>query len=259
MTKKYFFFDIDGTLTTQNPGGIILPSTLKTIEKLKEKGHFVAIATGRSFRTATEFQKQIQLHHMVHDGGHGITINGQLIDIMPLNREKALTIIMECERKNIPFCTIIDTQGTCVSRDDAFLKGAREYASFFLMKTISDIDYSTIPNFYKIFIALKPNEQYLLESLSLLGHSRYFEHHINVEPDDKAIGIKKMMEYMNASLEDIVVFGDGHNDLTMFQLAKTSIAMGNAIDELKEIATFVTKSCDEDGIEYACKHFGWIE
>ena len=37
MTKKYFFFDVDGTLTTQNPGGTILPSTLKTLEKLTDK------------------------------------------------------------------------------------------------------------------------------------------------------------------------------------------------------------------------------
>ena len=38
MQKKYFFFDIDGTLTNDNPGGIILPSTLTTIRKLEENG-----------------------------------------------------------------------------------------------------------------------------------------------------------------------------------------------------------------------------
>ena len=35
--------------------------------------------------------------------------------------------------------------------------------------------------------------------------------------------------------------------------------MGNGIEALKRKATFVTKRSDEDGIEYACKHFGWID
>ena len=46
--RKYFFFDIDGTLTNSNPGGIILPSTFETLDKLRKNGHFVAIATGRA-------------------------------------------------------------------------------------------------------------------------------------------------------------------------------------------------------------------
>ncbi len=35
--------------------------------------------------------------------------------------------------------------------------------------------------------------------------------------------------------------------------------MGNAIDELKEKATYVTTSCDQDGIYNACVYFGWIK
>ncbi len=45
--KKYFFFDIDGTLIDIQTG-IPVPSALETIKKLQDKGHFVAIATGRA-------------------------------------------------------------------------------------------------------------------------------------------------------------------------------------------------------------------
>ena len=68
-----------------------------------------------------------------------------------------------------------------------------------------------------------------------------------------------MVSYLGGSFEDVVVFGDGHNDLSMIKAAPISIAMGNAIDEVKAAATFVTKRSDDDGIEYACKHFGWID
>ncbi|MBF1057658.1 MAG: HAD hydrolase family protein, partial [Peptostreptococcus sp.] len=56
-----------------------------------------------------------------------------------------------------------------------------------------------------------------------------------------------------------VVFGDNTNDIKMFRPEWTSIAMGNAVEELKKIADFVTKDADDGGIEHACRHFGWID
>lgn len=44
----------------------------------------------------------------------------------------------------------------------------------------------------------------------------------------------------------------------MFRPEWTSIAMGNACDALKKKADFVTKASYDDGIEYACRHYGWI-
>ena len=79
MRKKYFFFDIDGTLTNANPGGIILPLTFATIQKLEENGHFVAIATGRSQSMAMDFANQIGIKNLVHDGGNGLTIDGKVV------------------------------------------------------------------------------------------------------------------------------------------------------------------------------------
>ena len=68
-----------------------------------------------------------------------------------------------------------------------------------------------------------------------------------------------MIDILGGNKEDIVVFGDGINDLSMIKQAPISIAMGNAVDEVKKAATFITKSSQEAGIEYACKYFGWIE
>ena len=76
--------------------------------------------------------------------------------------------------------------------------------------------------------------------------------------DDKNVGILHMMKQLQAPIEDVVVFGDDVNDLVMFDKRWTSIAMGNAVPELKEQASFVTKANTDDGIYYACKKFGWI-
>ena len=56
-----------------------------------------------------------------------------------------------------------------------------------------------------------------------------------------------------------MVFGDEKNDLSMFRDEWTSIAMGNAIDELKAKATYITDDADKDGIYKACQHFGWVD
>ena len=79
-----------------------------------------------------------------------------------------------------------------------------------------------------------------------------------IEPTDKARGIRRLMGALGAPCEDVVVFGDGTNDLKMFDPAWLSIAMGNARPALKEAADYVTDDCDRDGIWNACRHFGWV-
>ena len=58
--------------------------------------------------------------------------------------------------------------------------------------------------------------------------------------------------------EEIVAVGDGYNDLSMIQFAGLGVAMGNANDDVKETADYITTSVDEDGIQKALKHFGII-
>ena len=67
-----------------------------------------------------------------------------------------------------------------------------------------------------------------------------------------------MVEYLGGDLKDVVVFGDGENDMVMFGKEWFSIAMGNGWPALLEIADYVTDAAEDDGIRNACKHFGWI-
>jgi hydroxymethylpyrimidine pyrophosphatase-like HAD family hydrolase len=75
---------------------------------------------------------------------------------------------------------------------------------------------------------------------------------------DKGEGIMAMAEHLGLDPQYTMAFGDGGNDSTMVRRAGIGVAMGNAIDELKKEADFVTTSVDEDGIRYALSHFGLI-
>ena len=109
-----------------------------------------------------------------------------------------------------------------------------------------------------MFVACAPGEEEQIPALQILPWIRYQPEYIFVEPTDKSVGVRRVMDYYQAPYEDAVVFGDGRNDLTMFVPEWTCIAMGNAVEELKQRADFVTKNADDGGIEYALRHFGWI-
>ena len=132
----------------------------------------------------------------------------------------------------------------------------KSYMDTTIVENMDIRDYDTI---YKGFAYLNLEEEARLEGLKNVTYTRYSDHYIIIEPDDKSKGIKKLMKIMDIKDEDIVVFGDNTNDIKMFRPEWTKIAMGNSVDSLKDLADFVTKDADDDGIEYACKHFGWID
>ena len=74
----------------------------------------------------------------------------------------------------------------------------------------------------------------------------------------KVVGIEKMLEHHGITKEEIIAFGDGENDLEMLAFAGVGVAMGNADEEVKEVADYVTTDIDDDGIWNACKHFNLI-
>lgn len=112
---------------------------------------------------------------------------------------------------------------------------------------------------YKIYIAIPEDKEEELTLRDTVGHIRFVPPYLTYQHDAKEKGIIKMMEYLKADIKDVVVFGDGENDLVMFKKEWTSIAMGNGVEDLKKKADFVTKDSTDDGVEYACRHFGWID
>lgn len=63
------------------------------------------------------------------------------------------------------------------------------------------------------------------------------------------------MHYFGIDKEDTISFGDNISDIPMLKASGTSVAMGNAVSQVKDIADYITLSNDEDGIaEYIEKY-----
>lgn len=252
--KKYIFFDIDGTLTNANPGGIVTESTKRALKKLKENDHFVAIATGRSHYLADPFAKENGFEHMVSNGGNALTMNGTLQSLDPLDLEICNEIIDECLQKNIPFAVSLENEPKLYT---SYPKKINLPMEVVVIQDLT-IDFHNVDQILKVLVFCDEKQESNMRSIHKMKYMRYHQDHLIIEPMDKYKGIEKMVEYVGGNKADIVVFGDGKNDISMMEQAPFSIAMGNAIDEVKQVANYVTAKNTEDGIEKACKYFGWI-
>lgn len=256
MERKYFFFDIDGTLTDRATHEVV-PSALETLRKLEENGHFVAIATGRAHYKARKFTDTNGFKNMVCNGGNGFVINNEFVENIPLDKEGCIKIIRQAEELGYGWCIAIDDTKDVYMKDDLFLRqvGKRKEPTRYIIDDTLDIE--AVQAFLKIYVAIPIEEEEKLTTKAFVGHLRFEPEYLMFQPDNKRGGIIKMMEHLHADIKDVVVFGDDYNDMDMFCPEWFSIAMGNGCQELKDVANYVTDTNINDGIKKACEHFGW--
>ncbi len=255
MNKKYFFFDIDGTLTDRTTGKIV-PSAQEAIYKLKEAGHFVAIATGRAMYKAVGFQQEHGFDHMVCNGGNGIIIDNEVKENQPLPYEKIRPIYDEALSLGYGVLAAIDDSKKVYANSFDFIKqvGERKEPTTYII----DKDFEPKDVIYKIYISIPKEEENKLTLLDTVGHMRFEPEYLMYQPDDKKGGILRALEYVGGNPDDVVVFGDDTNDFAMFDERFYCVAMGNGNEELKKKADYVAPKNTDDGIYKTCEEHGWF-
>ena len=252
--KKYFFFDIDGTLS---PGGTLcIPKdTQSCLEGLRASGHFTALTTGRLLSNAQDFAEKYGFEAVVADGGQSASLHGRLLFMESLPVQACAALTERLDAAGIPWAVSAENSTVRLTRDGQFTAAAGE--SYFETRIVPGLEAAALPVIYKIFIACSSGQQAAID-LGGLPAVRFNTRCLFIEPTDKARGIRRLMAVLGAPCERVVVFGDGDNDCGMFCPEWTSIAMGNACAALKQRADYVTDDCDRDGIGKACRRFGWL-
>ena len=98
----------------------VVPSARVAGKKLKEAGHFVAIATGRAHYKAVGFMHDVKLSDMVCAGGGALVIDDQLIHNIPLDLDKARAVIKQAEELGYGVLLMLDDSIDVYSKNDLF-------------------------------------------------------------------------------------------------------------------------------------------
>ena len=97
-----------------------------------------------------------------------------------------------------------------------------------------------------------PNLKVVHSSMSLIEEKRIknkeYYHDLVLENTAKSTGLVELLDYLKINADDVIAAGDGYDDVCMFDVVGTSIAVGNANEKLKEIATYIADTVQNDGV-----------
>ena len=266
MSYEVIALDIDGTLT--NSQKEITPATLDALIEMQAKGKKAVLASGRPTPGLTKFAKML---HMDEYGGFLLSYNGAKIinyqtkeavvnqtlpqDVIPILYDFA-------KEHNIGIITY--EHGGVISGN-----GMDEYIE--LEARINGIPIKEVDNFpeYVTFPVNKclmtgdPDymaqmEQELKEllgnRLSIYRSEAFF---LEIMPNnvDKANSLDILLKSLSYDKEQLIACGDGYNDMSMISYAGLGVAMDNAKPEVKEVANYITKSNDDDGVLHVIQKY----
>lgn len=100
--------------------------------------------------------------------------------------------------------------------------------------------------FQKLFNYLESIDNVKMNNMS--SWDDYWAIDINSKDVSKGNAVCWLCNYLDIDLDDVIAFGDGDNDKSMFEIVSKGIAVGNAIDKLKVLSKDVTLDCKDNGI-----------
>lgn len=250
--KKVFFFDVDGTLLPHGNQKGVDPKTIYALNFLKEAGCDVVIATGKSESMIADQIKAIKAANHITMNGAQIVIDNEVRHVERVERE-TLEELKEIARRH-------GLMLGCQTREEYYIVDINfDYQK--ADEVLSKVSL-TVP-------AVKPDfaQEDTISQLWFLGNHSSLDFDRPITPGQKlikwhdqgcdvvidyvskAFAIEKYLEmvYPNTEVETYA-FGDGNNDIEMLKLVDVGVAMGNAVDGLKAVATDVTDSCEDLGV-----------
>ena len=261
MTKA-LFFDIDGTLVSFETHRIP-PSTIEALEAAHAKGLKIFIATGRPkaiINNLSELQDRNLIDGYITMNGAYCFIGEQVIYKSAIPQEEVKAMAAFCEKKGVP-CIFVEEHNISVCQPNDMVK--KIFYDFLHVNVIPTVSFEEATS--KEVIQMTPfiteeEEKEIRPSIPTCEVGRWFPAFadITAKGDTKQKGIDEIIRYFDMKLEETMAFGDGGNDISMLRHAAIGIAMGQAKEDVKAAADYVTASIDEDGISKAMKQLSEV-
>ncbi|MGD9761655.1 MAG: Cof-type HAD-IIB family hydrolase [Candidatus Izemoplasmatales bacterium] len=249
------FLDLDNTILYQ---GRPAKGVKETIDLLKKNNHIVVIATGRNPNLIYGIDQELGIENMVMANGGIVIFDNQVIRENYIDNTVIKRMMERADKEK--FDLVVEYLDEYISyRKDT---EASDNFSRNYNLDIARLDHTFYPNRYVFAMVLFEDE--VVERLRpdfpelQFNKSSQYGYDINPSGNLKADGIKAVIDYLNYPLDEVYAAGDNFNDLLMLKAVKHGIAMGNAVDELKAVAEYVTTDVNDNGIYNAMKHYSLI-
>lgn len=257
MSTKIAFFDIDGTLLDFGATDMT-EKTYQALDALRSHGVKLFLATGRPTYFLPEFAEKIFDGALCFNGSYCYD-RETLIYKNPIALQDMKTVIVNAKNLGLP----VTIANSSRMGSNFFNEDLEEYMqiSHHTCAVTSDFDRLMDEDVYQLMVpTTEAQDTLVLRGTTTLKSERWWERAMDVIPADsgKSAGIEKILAYYGIRREETMAFGDGGNDVDMIRFAGIGVAMGNAGEEAKAAADYVTDGCAEDGIYTAVKHFGYI-
>ncbi len=269
---RAILLDIDGTLT--NDKKVITPRTREALLKCQEKGVVLVLASGRTAIGLSKYAEDLDLKHhggvlVCYNGAKSINCQtGEVYFEQALTVEQGKRVLEHMKKFDV---APVIAPGEYMYVNDVYftVEGVRDWPNLiiqyeghsnnYLLCEVRDLaEFCDFP-LNKILNAGNP--AYLQEHwkemaapfegelTAMFTAPVYFE--FTPLGVDKVRALKDTFARLGIDRSEVISFGDAQNDLTMIEWAELGVAMGNAVDEVKAKADYVTLDNNSDGIAHA--------
>lgn len=245
------FFDLDGTLALHNQPPFAVD--VDAMRAFRARGNYLILCTGRSTGYLYPAILDIGFDGIITGAGAFVSLADRVIYRTGVSEEiltpiqhafetATSTLVMETERTMVQLASSAATRLLpAYPRIYTSTQWQEQYAD----ETVSKLTvYGEIPSDILSFVT---------EHLDIVRHPRYIE--LLPKGCSKASGIEKLLEELQLPREQSIAFGDSMNDYEMLQYVGVGVAMGNAVDRVKEIADRVTAPYDQGGIAQVLREY----
>ncbi len=260
---KSLFFDIDGTLCSLKTHEIP-ESTVRAITMAKARGVKIFISTGRPIQIINNIGA---IEHLV-DGY--ITTNGAYCFVgdtavccTPIPTADVLTLTDDAVAEGYP-CIIAGDRGIAVygnAREivDRIFRGELNVSNLDIDRPADEVLKGNVLQVTSF--CSQEQEERLMAHVTGCVSARWHPAFTDITADgaDKGKGLAAMARHLGLDISETMAFGDGGNDLPIIRRAGVGVAMGNAGDDVKAVADYITTSVDDDGVMNALRHFEVIK
>ncbi|MBQ6594790.1 MAG: HAD family phosphatase [Clostridia bacterium] len=262
MQYRLLAMDLDGTLTDSRKK--ISEHARDCLERAARRGVTLALASGRPLIGIQKVAEALDLERL---GGYIMAFNGGQIIDCATGREiyrkdfplEYMGEAVEWARREHLAILSYDNEGIVTEGPvDQYVLHESGNNGIPIKQVSSLTEYMRFP-FVKMLICGEPSHLLELKDRMAAAFAGRLDIYL-AEPVflevmplgiDKAAGLERLMRHLSLDARQVIACGDAYNDIPMMRLAYASVAVSNAVQEVREISRFITRSNDEDGVAYA--------